>query len=86
MRAARACRIVTDDHIIIARRLIAMQKSLSESMDYITLVANAAKATGADGLAFASLMLKEALDAWRIEMTAYTAKYLKEKNDATDRD
>lgn len=67
-----------NDPVEIAKRLLAMQKSLSSSLEWIDTVAATSQAAGANGLAFASHMLSEALVVWRNEMTGYMAKYIKE--------
>lgn len=60
------------------RRLVAMQASLDQSLEWIGMIADAAALGEAHGLAFASLMLKESLESWREAMTDYVRKYLKQ--------
>ena len=53
-----------------------MQASLDQSLEWISTIAEAATAGDAKGLAFASHMLKDALEVWRDAMTAYVREYI----------
>lgn len=60
----------------VVQRLLAMQASLDQSLQWISTIAEAATLGEAHGLAFASHMLKESLEAWREAMTTYVRTYL----------
>lgn len=70
-----------DDAAAIGRRLLAMHKSLADSLEWIEDIAVHANAAGKPGLAFASWMLKDALAAWRTAMTDYVRDALAERGD-----
>lgn len=60
----------------VVQRLLAMQHSLDQSLKWIGMIADAATLGDAPGLAFASHMLKDSLEAWRTAMTTYVRTYL----------
>ena len=60
-----------EDRTAIVLRLIAMQNTLRTLCDDAEEGAAVAKAAGADGLAFATLMLKEALAEYGKAMNKY---------------
>lgn len=67
-----------NDPADIGRRLLAMHKSLADSLEWIEAIAVYANSAGKPGLAFASFMLRDALAAWRTAMTDYIKDYLDE--------
>lgn len=62
----------------VVQKLLAMQASLDQSLEWISTVAEAATLGEAHRLAFASHMLKEALEVWRDAMTDFMRKCLED--------
>lgn len=67
-----------DNHDDTVRRLLAMHRSLADSIEFIESLAETAHTAGFDGLSFASHMLKDALCVWREEMTRYMTSLMED--------
>lgn len=66
-----------EEAVEIELRLVAMNKSLADSLSWIETIAATANASGDAGLAFASFMLRDAIAAWRVAMNDYIKKHIR---------
>lgn len=58
-----------------------MQRSLASVIDACEAQAEMCQAAGASGLALSVLMVREAIDVYRIELAKFVVDYMKEDDD-----
>lgn len=74
-------RMTDDERVEAIDKLIRMQEMLAGVMEAADLQAAACKAANASGLGFAVGMVKEAIQAYSIELTKFVRAYIEEDDD-----